>query len=111
MAVAITDGQWHGMGNSIGTSSSTELRGMAEATPATTNSGAKHGMAEATPCTANSGERHGMAEETPGIVNSGENTWNGGGDSRWAMAYGMGNSLGTPKVGNRVEWQRRLQAP
>ena len=37
-----------------------------------------------------------MAEATPGIVNSGENTWNGGGGSIWAMAYGMGNSLGTP---------------
>ena len=60
---------------------------MAEATPGTISSGAKHGMAKATPGTANSGERHGMAETTPGIVNSGENTWNGGGDYRWAVAW------------------------
>ena len=44
------------MGNSLGTPSSRESGGMAEATPGT----------------ANSGERHGMAEATPGIVNSGK---------------------------------------
>ena len=44
-------------------------------------------MAEATPGTANSGEGHGMAEAISGIVNSGENTWNGGGDYRWAVAW------------------------
>ena len=53
-------------------------------------------MAEATPGTISSGEKHGIAEATPAIVNSGGKQWNGGGDSRWAMAYGMGNSLGTP---------------
>ena len=37
-----------------------------------------------------------MAEATQGIVNSGKNTWNDGGDSRWAMAGGMGNGLGAP---------------
>ena len=39
MAVAITGGQWNGMGNSIGTANSRESRGMAEATPGTSSSG------------------------------------------------------------------------
>ena len=39
MAVAIIGRQWHGMENGIGTPSCRESRGMAEATPGTTNSG------------------------------------------------------------------------